>query len=261
MNERLALHAVTIVRGAREVLHAVDLELRPGETTIVIGPNGAGKSTLIRALAGLMPAASGHASLGGAALASVPAATRARRIACALEQPDATFGFTARELVAMGRFPHVGRAFEGPDDRAATDRALARLELEVLADRPFARLSSGERQRVMLARVLAQDAPIMLFDEPTARLDPYHALRVAALLGELATAGRTVLAAEHDLDLAAQCADRLLILSHGRVVADGRPGEVLTVERVAEVYRVRARRVDEDRASIVIEGDLRRRGA
>ncbi|MCC6623028.1 MAG: ABC transporter ATP-binding protein [Deltaproteobacteria bacterium] len=267
---RLALVGVDVARAGRTVLAGIDLALRPGELTVVIGPNGVGKSTLVRALAGLVAPARGRVLLDGAPLDALPSTARARAIACVLEQPDATFGFTARELVTMGRYPHVGRAFEGPEDRAAVERALSRLGLDALADRPFARLSSGERQRVALARALAQDAPIMLFDEPTARLDPYHALSVAALLGELAAErtpaspeGRTVLAVEHDLDLAAQCAKRLIILSHsgegcpGRVVADGPPADVLTVERVAAVYGVRARRLDGERTTIVIDRALR----
>jgi len=254
----LELVAVDVTRGERRVLAGVDLALGSGEVTVVIGPNGVGKSTLVRALAGLVAPSAGRALLDGAPLAGVSPAARARRIACVLEQPDATFAFTARDLVTMGRYPHVGRAFEGAADRAAAERSILRLDLGALADRPYARLSSGERQRVALARALAQDAPIVLFDEPTARLDPYHALAVAALLRELAAEGRVVLAVEHDLDLAAQCADRLVMLAPGpdgagRIVADGAPSDVLTVERIAAVYGVRARRLDGERTTIVID--------
>jgi len=251
----LAAERLTVTRGDRVVLHALDLALRPGELTIVVGPNGAGKSTLIRALAGLLKV-TGQVTLGGVTLAALPAQARARALGVFLEAPDATFGFTARELVAMGRYPHLGRAFESDDDRRHTDRALAALAVADLAERPYARLSSGERQRVGLARLLCQAPDVLLFDEPTSRLDPFHALKVAGLMRDLARAGKTVLAAEHDLDLAAHFADRVVIIAAGRIVADGPPALVMTAAMIAEVYGVRARRVDAidgERVALVID--------
>lgn len=231
----------------------VSLELRAGEVLVVIGPNGVGKSTLLRLLAGITTPAAGAVTLDDRPLLGLPPRTRAQRIGVLLEAPDATFGFTPRELVMLGRFPHLGRmGFASADDRAHVDAALAALQLDPLADRPYPTLSSGERQRVGIARLFCQDPPVMLLDEPTARLDPAHALGVARLLRAAAAGGKAVLAVVHDLDLAAKLADRLVVLADGRA-EEGAPGEMLTPERIARVWGVRARRVDDGRPALVLD--------
>ena len=254
---RLEARGVAVVRGGREILHDVSLAIEPGVVSVLVGPNGAGKSTLLRVLAGLVAPARGQVVLGNRELVQMPPRERARMVGVLFDVPDATFAFSAREIVLMGRFPYLGgglRGFATEADLAATDRALALLELGPLADRAYPTLSSGERQRVALARLLAQAPRVFLLDEPTARLDPAHALAVARLVRGLAAAGHTVLAVVHDLDFAARLADRLWILAAGRIVATGAPGEVLVPERLAAVYGVRARRVDEGaRVALVID--------
>ncbi|MFO0745866.1 MAG: ABC transporter ATP-binding protein [Myxococcota bacterium] len=251
----LEARGLVVRRGDRVVLHGLDLALAAGTTTIVVGPNGAGKSTLIRALAGLAPvdAASGALLLDGAPLDAVPARERARRIGVFLEQPDATFDFSARGSSAWSRFPHLGRALRRPRRRRGGRARAGRPRRAGAGRSPLRAAVLGRRQRIGLARVVAQDPDVWLLDEPTARLDPYHALKVAGLM-RARRRRQVVLAAEHDLDLAAQFADRLLILSHGRIVADGAPADVLTPERIAAVYGVRARRVPGERAAVIIDG-------
>jgi len=176
-----------------------------------------------------------------------------------LEAPDATFGFTARELVLLGRFPHLGRmGYASEADHARADQALCAVELSAFADRPYPTLSSGERQRVAIARLLCQDPDILLLDEPTSRLDPAHALALAARLGELARAGKTIVAVLHDLDLAARLATRVAVLAQGALIADGPPDAVLTPDLIARVWSVAARRVDAGRPSIVLDAPLDR---
>ena len=200
-----------------EVLRGVDLELTGGWTAVV-GPNGAGKSTLLRALAGLLPLASGTVTLQGEDLIALSAAERARRLAW-LPQQDALSGdLSVRDTVALGRLPHLGLwARPGPGDEAAIDAAMVRADCHRWQDRPLHRLSGGERQRVHLARALATGAPVLLLDEPTAHLDPPHQWLLGRLLRELA-ATHTVVTVLHDITLALQ-ADRVMALEQGRVLA------------------------------------------
>lgn len=240
--------------GANTVFSDVTIDAQSGEVVAIIGPNGAGKSTLVRILAGIEKPRTGTVRLDEVELRALDPRHRARRIGVLLEAPDATFGFTARELVLLGRYPHLGRmGFASDDDLARADDALMALRLEPLADRPYPTLSSGERQRVGLARLVCQAPAVMLLDEPTSRLDPQHALHVAGLLRGAADAGRIVIAVVHDLDLAAKLADRVVVLAEGGVIADGPPGEVLTPALIQRVWHVRARRVDEARPAIVLD--------
>ena len=238
----------------RPVFDGVDLALRTGEVVVVFGPNGAGKSTLLRMLSGIVRPASGHVRLNGEDLATLSARVRARHIGLLLEAPDATFGFSVRELVMLGRYPHLGRlGLASEADHAHVLRAVAQTRLDALIDEPYPRLSSGWRQVVGLARLLAQDAQFMLLDEPTSRLDPAHALHVVATLRAEAARGKAVLAVMHDLDLAATLADRMVVLAEGTVLADGPAAEVLAPELIERVWKVRARRVDAGRPSIVLD--------
>ena len=213
-------------------LEDLGFELPMGCLAAVVGPNGAGKSTLLQALAGLLPCA-GEVAWQGEALARIPALDRGRRLAWVPQELRAEFGFPVREVVAMGRFAH------GDDDRGVED-ALDRLDLQPLAARPLTRLSGGERQRAFLARALATEAPLQLWDEPLSQLDVRHQLELLELAKSLAVAGGLVLLSVHDLRVA-HCMDQVLMLDQGRLAAAGPPEEVLTPARIREVFGVRAR--------------------
>jgi iron complex transport system ATP-binding protein len=224
-----------------DTLAGVTFRVARGEAVALVGPNGAGKTTLLRALAGLVPH-TGIALLDGWPVRAFDARERARRVALVRQQTALGVDFTVREVVALGRAPHVGWAARlGVRDEAAIEAALVAADLADLAGRSVRRLSGGEQQRVALAQALAQDAPILLLDEPTAHLDVRHQIDLLARTRALADAGRTVVAALHDLDRAAGFAGRLLVLHRGRLVADGPPAAVLTPDLLAAVFGVRAR--------------------
>jgi iron complex transport system ATP-binding protein len=242
----LALERVTVELGGRAVVDGVSLAVEHGEWVTLIGPNGAGKTTLVRAVAGLV-AHHGRIELDGEELRRLGRREVARRVAVVPQVPSMPPGMTVREYVLLGRTPYVsytGR--ESRRDVAATGQALARLDLGSLADRPLGTLSGGERQRAVLARALAQEAPLLLLDEPTTALDTGRQQEAMELIDALRLdAGLTVLAAMHDLTLAGQYASRLLLLSGGRVVAQGAPPEVLTEPLIAEHYGARVRVVED----------------
>lgn len=240
----LAARGVGVTLGGRMVLAGVDFTAVRGEVTCLVGKNGEGKTTLLRALCGISRPSSGAVELDGASLFAMTPRQRALQVGALFSAPDTTFGFTVRELVAMGRYPHLGRAFEGEADRRATDDAVNALELEDLAEAPIHTLSAGERQRVGLARLLCQSPTAYLFDEPTSNLDPNHVERFVRVARGLAQRGAIAVCVVHDLDLALRLADRLVVLDAGRVSADGTPGEVLSAELVRRVWGVEVARVD-----------------
>jgi len=233
------LDKVSVRLGGRCVVENVAADLDGGVIGL-IGPNGAGKSTLVRAIAGLVPA-EGGISIDGVLVASMPPRDRARRIAYLPQGQIVHWPLTVERLVALGRLPHLA-PFARPDgmDAKAIERALERTELVSLRDRPIDELSGGERARVLLARALAVEAALLLADEPLAALDPAHQIEVMALLRAEATRGATVIAVLHDLTLAARWCDRLLLIDQGRLIADGKPGEVLSADRIGSVYHVSA---------------------
>lgn len=222
----------------REVVSGVDLSLRRGEFLGLIGPNGSGKTTLLRALAGRLPASAGEVLLEGEPMRARPRREVARTLAVVPQISSPPFEFTVREIVAMGRTPHLGRLQgERAADRSAIDRAMALADIAPLGGRPVTELSGGEFQRVVIARALAQEAPVMLLDEPAAHLDIGHQVEVFDLLVRLNRAeGRSILCVSHDLNLAARYCDRLVAMMDGRVFAEGPPGDVLTEERVGALY-------------------------
>jgi iron complex transport system ATP-binding protein len=210
----------------------------PGEVLGVIGPNGSGKTTLIRLLSRVLRPARGDIRLEGASLAGVSRAALARAVAVVPQDVPAGFAFTVRELVLMGRFPHgPGRFLETARDRAAAERAMRDLGVAALASEPLDRLSGGERQRALLARAVCQEPRVLVLDEPTAHLDLRHQAECVGLLRRLnREAGLTVVLVSHDLSLAGQVADRLLLLREGRLAGLGPPDAVLEERLLAAVY-------------------------
>jgi len=243
MSSMLSVDALNVSLGERRVLHDVTLTFEPGWTAIV-GPNGAGKSTLLRALAGLLPASSGRVTLDGKDLARYDARERGRRIAWLAQQGQAGGDLSVREVVRLGRLPHVGLFGDfGAADEAAVDHALAATECTPWQDRRLPELSGGERQRCLLARALAVRSPVLLLDEPTTHLDPPHQVAVVRLLQRLGRQG-TVASVLHDLPLALQ-ADRVLLMRAGRIVASGAHGDPALHTALCEVFEqaVRIQRV------------------
>jgi iron complex transport system ATP-binding protein len=233
----IELRAVTVHLGGNPVVDRVDAVVDGGEWVALIGPNGAGKTTLLRAIARLVPFA-GEIALDGRPVAELSRSELARLVAVVPQDPSTPPWMTVAEYVLLGRTPHLGPlAKEGAHDREAAARALGRLDLLPFVERRLGTLSGGEKQRVVVARALAQEAPIVLLDEPTAALDIGHQQQAFDLLDVLRQeSGLTLVAAMHDLTLAAQYADRMLLLDGGRVVADGSPVDVLTEALIAEHY-------------------------
>ncbi|WP_406230091.1 heme ABC transporter ATP-binding protein [Nocardia sp. NBC_01009] len=222
--------------GSRRVLEAVDFEVVAGQVVALVGPNGAGKSTLLAALAGELAPAEGTVELDGRSLAHWSALDMARRRAVLPQSHTVGFPFTAREVVAMGRAPWVRTRLRVLDDEKIA-AAMAATDVEHLAARSFPTLSGGERARVALARVLAQDTATLLLDEPTAALDLGHQEAVLNLATTRADEGAAVVVVLHDLGIAAAYADRVAVLESGRVAADGPPRDVLTTELLSRVYQ------------------------
>ncbi len=210
-----------IVRlGNTLALRDVSVQLQPGWTAIV-GPNGAGKSTLLRVLAGLQKPQSGRVRLNGVERPDLPPREHARQIAWLSQEGEASGELTVREVVHLGRLPHVGLwGAATPHDETVVQDAMAQTECSAWQHRRLNELSGGERQRVLLARALAVDAPMVLLDEPTTHLDPPHQVALVRLLKQLAHQGRTVVSVLHDLSLALQ-ADRLVVMKAGRIKAEG----------------------------------------
>jgi iron complex transport system ATP-binding protein len=249
----VALEHVTVEAGGRRLVDDVSLVAEPGAWVSLLGPNGAGKTTLLRVLAGLRRFR-GTVRLAGRTLEELGRRESAQLVALVPQTPVVPGGMTVGDYVLLGRTPHLGvLAREGQGDRRAASEALARLELEELADHTLATLSGGELQRAVIARSLAQEAPILLLDEPTAALDLGHQQQVLELVDELRRADRlTVVAAMHDVTLAAQYGDRLVLIDRGQIVADGKAQEVLTRSRLESLYGASVRVLDEGAAPVVI---------
>jgi len=226
---------VHVTLGETAVLTGVDCLVERGELLGLVGPNGAGKTTLLRTVNGLLEPDAGTVTVDGDDVAALGSKALSRRVATVPQTTSLEFAFTVEEVVEMGRTPHRSR-LDWTDATAAVERALARTETSHLADRPVDAISGGERQRVLLARALAQEAPVLVLDEPTASLDVNHQVRVLELVRELVDEGRTVVAAIHDLDLAARYCDRLALLHDGHVAAAGPPASVLTPANVEPAF-------------------------
>ncbi|MBL8259652.1 MAG: ABC transporter ATP-binding protein [Candidatus Competibacter sp.] len=238
----LEAERISVSLAGRRVVNGVGLRADAGQVIALLGPNGAGKTTLLAALAGLRPF-QGAVRIQGRALASLNRRDKARALAYLPQGQIAHWPLTARRLVELGRLPHLA-PWQPPAaaDRLAVESAMQRTGVADLAERPFDTLSGGERARVLLARVLAVEAPLLLADEPVASLDPFHQLQVMELLRDYADAGAAVIVVMHDLTLAARFCDGLLLLRDGARVAQGAPEQVLSAEHLADSYRIAALR-------------------
>lgn len=222
---------------ARSALDAVSLEISPATCTAVIGPNGSGKSTLLRILLGVQRLDVGCVWFGDRPLSTWDRNAMARVVGVVSQAEDSPFPVTVRELVAMGRYPHLGPwRRESQQDHRAVQEAMRRCDVSVFAERLVDTLSGGERQRARLARALAQEPTLLALDEPTAALDIAHEMIIWELLRELSRGGVTVLVVTHNLNLAARYAHRLVLLDQGRIAAQGPPDDVLTRDHVERVY-------------------------
>lgn len=237
----LELDRVVVALGGKEVVRAVSAVAPAGRLIALVGPNGAGKSTLLRAIAGRLPFAGGI-RLAGRALADWPRSERVRLIGYLPQGHQTHWPLPVRDIVGLGRFAHGApdpRRLTGLD-LAAVEAAAAATGIQALMERPATDLSGGEKARVALARVIAQEARLILADEPTASLDPRYQLEIAALLKRLAGGGALVLAVTHDLAHAAHFADQVMVMQEGRIVENGPPDQALGDAVLAKVFGVRA---------------------
>ena len=250
----LRVTGASVRLGGVDVLCAVDLDVPSGAWVGVVGPNGAGKTTLLRTIAGLARLTSGEIHVGGRLLGSLSRVARARAVALVPQEPVVPAGMTVRDYVLLGRNPHIPLfAVESQRDLTVVGDILDSLELARFAARAVQTLSGGERQRAVIARALAQEASLLLLDEPTTALDIGHVQEALDLVDRMRVErGLTIVSAMHDLTVASQYGERLVMLDTGRVVADGEPREVLTAERLADHYGVRARIVHDPEAGVLV---------
>jgi iron complex transport system ATP-binding protein len=230
----LEAKSVTVRLGGRIVIEAVNCRAERGRITAIIGPNGAGKSTLLRAMAWLLPLESGAVEIVGQALSSFDRRDLARQIAYLPQDRTVHWPLAARAIVSLGRLPHRS----GSNSDSAIDDAMRAMDVLELGDRPISQLSGGEQARVLVARALAQESGTLIADEPTAGLDPAHALELFAIFTRLAAEGRAVVIALHDLTLAARFCHHVVLLVAGRVAASGAAVEILTPEPLSAAFGV-----------------------
>ncbi|WP_136683217.1 ABC transporter ATP-binding protein [Falsirhodobacter xinxiangensis] len=239
---RLQAKGIDVAYDGRRVIEGLDLTIPDGKVTAIIGPNGCGKSTLLKTLARLIRPTKGQVFLDGQDIHAAHTRDVARKLGLLPQSPLAPEGITVADLIARGRAPWrsiLGRW--SPADTAARDAALSATGLEALADRPIAALSGGQRQRAWIAMTLAQDTPILLLDEPTTYLDLPHQVDLLRLLGRLnRDSGRTVVSVLHDLGLAARFSDHVIVMSAGKVLAEGPPSEVITTQTLATAFGLEA---------------------
>jgi iron complex transport system ATP-binding protein len=247
----IATKSARLALGGRTVLDGLDLAIPKGRITAVVGPNGAGKSTLLRAFAGLVTPARGEITLDGRPISTQSPSELAGAIAYLPQERAVHWPLTARAVVALGRLPHR-HATSADADATAIDDALSAMDIAGLAERPVVELSGGERARVLVARALAQQTPLLLADEPTAGLDPAHALALFELFTRLAAEGRTVVVALHDLSLAARFAHHVVLLAGGGIAAMGPSADVLTPDHLEPAFGVKMLCTTIDGMAIVV---------
>jgi iron complex transport system ATP-binding protein len=237
----LAFEDVRLQVGLREILRGVTLGLRRGEMLALAGPNGSGKTTLLRVASGVLPATGGVVRVSGRPTASYSRRELAREMAVVPQDAHIAFPFRAGEVVLMGRSPHLGPlGFETAADLRVAEEAMARVGIAALAERSVLDLSGGERQLVLVARALTQQAGILLMDEPTAHLDLRHRIVVLDRVREFVAAGGSALVVSHDLTLAARTCDRIALLREGRLVATGAPADAITPDHLRAAFGIEA---------------------
>jgi iron complex transport system ATP-binding protein len=245
---------LTVRASSKDLVSKVTLHVEAGTWLTVIGPNGAGKTTLVETVAGLRRASKGAVSISGQPIAAMTERDRARLVALVPQRPSIPNGMIVKDYVALGRTAYHG-LLRAPSagDRAVVDSVLERLTLQDFAGRDVATLSGGERQRMVLARALAQSTMVIVLDEPTTGLDLRHQMDLLELLRtEVADCGLTVVATMHDLTLAGQFADRLVLLDKGEVVLDGRARDVIRREELSRCYQMDLRVIDIDGADVIV---------
>lgn len=246
---RIEAQAVSRVIDGHRIVDRIDLTIEPGGLTVILGPNGSGKTTLLHLLAGLTRPSEGQVLLDGRDLRCLRSRERARRIAVVEQHPSTSLDLTVREVVALGRIPHLGRWPGSRDpDTGAIDDGLATAEVAHLAHRRWASLSGGERQRVHLARALAQRPDVLLLDEPTNHLDLQHQLSFLSTVSRLPI---TTVAVLHDLDLAAAFGEQVAVLGDGRLIAHGAMESTLDAALIERAFRVRATVARSDRLRVL----------
>ena len=251
---RLTIADLHAELGGKPVLHRVSLAVGEGEFVGLIGPNGAGKTTLLRAILGLTPSRGSVALDGRSDLA---AGERAKLISYLPQEREIAWPVAVERIVSLGRMPHLpALGTPGPLDHEAVADAMRRMEVDELAQRRATELSGGEKARVLIARALAQQAPLMLADEPAAGLDPAHQITLMRVFSGLAREGNSVIACLHDLGLAARWCTRLVLLDKGAVVADGAPRDVLNAETLRRIYGVTALLAEHEGGPVVLPLDL-----
>ena len=248
------LQDVGLEKGGKALLDGISLEMGAGELVCVLGPNGAGKSTLLKVLAGMEPVSRGKLELAGRLVATLGRREMARQVALVEATVELPFGYSVEQVVMMGRNPHVERWFEGSEDWAEVERAMAVMDCGQFRHRDYRTLSSGEKQRVLVASALAQQSCVLLLDEPAAFLDMQHQMELFRALRRLTGKGYLVVAVTHDWNLAAQWGTRLLLLAGGRLRADGTAAELARPELLREVFQVPLEVLPvEGRAPIVLQ--------
>ncbi|OLO05428.1 MULTISPECIES: ABC transporter ATP-binding protein [Salinicola] len=243
----IAAHELSLGYQRQKILHELSLVLPEGRVSVLVGSNGCGKSTLLKALARLLTPWQGNVILEGYDIQQQPTKAVARLLSLLPQHPVAPEGITVRQLVRLGRHPHQGWLAQWSEqDERKVEEALTRTELNAFAERRVETLSGGQRQRAWIAMAVAQDTPLMLLDEPTSFLDLAHQMEVLELLASLnRESGKTIVMVLHDLNLACRYADHIVAMREGRILAQGTPHEVITRERVKEIFHLDCQVIDD----------------